>query len=333
MITRAGATGRMEETLAQLAQAIAGMKEERVPPPAVFGGSGSVDHFFEVFEKYAKSVYGVDKSSWRQVLPTFVTGEPRSLVEAFEPQTDYETVKARVTKELKSKLHLGNAEFAGFFAAVRHPGETLPCYAIRLEGLVKSVAGATEETQRKLVTSKLISSLEPAVVQQLQIQLAGREEVSPTQLVHLATVLESSCGGMPKTCPLVFAAQSTTETRNVKPEPAPAKMGSQAVGGFVDRPREKTSYRCFQCQEEGHYAKNCPQQRPQVAARERGRYPPRMEHAPVLPPCLFCGRVGHVMADCLQFRTRVLSCAFCGSAEHPSYRCRRNPVAGSPSEN
>ena len=56
----------MEEVLGDLAEAINGMKIQRVPPPVPFKGigQGDIKDFFDAFEKYCDSVYKKEYSSY-----------------------------------------------------------------------------------------------------------------------------------------------------------------------------------------------------------------------------------------------------------------------------
>ena len=81
----------MEDAIAEMARAFEGMTV-RVPPPPVFCDRGNIRDFFEGFGKYCNAMYREDTASYVQVLPSFLSGEPRNIVLSFGSGADYETV-------------------------------------------------------------------------------------------------------------------------------------------------------------------------------------------------------------------------------------------------
>ena len=122
----------MEAVLENLAEAIAAMRAQNVPPPQIYKGVGSIEDFFTRFEKYAAVQYQNDEDSYLTVLPNFLEGEPQNLVTAFGTGTGitYQEVKEKVIQELKSRKTLGANDYTEFFAAKRRNGETLVCFCI-----------------------------------------------------------------------------------------------------------------------------------------------------------------------------------------------------------
>ena len=64
----------MAKVMSRLAQALEGMRRERVPTLSIFTGRDdpiNVTVFFRTFRRYCTSMYPQDYQSWVQVLPTF----------------------------------------------------------------------------------------------------------------------------------------------------------------------------------------------------------------------------------------------------------------------
>ena len=84
--------------------------DKTIPPPNIFSSShGSIDDFLVLFERYCVSIYGEDRLSWLQVLPSYLEGEARNIVLAFglDRNIDY----AMVNNPLRPKGHICPALF------------------------------------------------------------------------------------------------------------------------------------------------------------------------------------------------------------------------------
>ena len=178
--------------LSGLTEAINTMNIVKVPPPATYSGAGRIEDFFVDYERYCKVVYKQDFVSYLALLPSFLDGEPKRLVDAFGrgQSLTYQEVKQRMIKELSDKKVLGGDPYAQFFGIQRQPEESLACYVIRLETAAKRIGGITEDGEKSMVRSKLISSLPESMVQQMKIQMAHMESVGIEHIVRTASILE-----------------------------------------------------------------------------------------------------------------------------------------------
>lgn len=330
------------------------MNLEKVPPPATFGGNDRVEDFFVEFENYCKSIYKKE-SSYLAVLPSFLEGEPRQMVEAFGrgPDVTYNVVKNRLIRELKEKKGLTGDAYAEFFSIQRHPGESLRCFLIRLETSVKRIRGITAAGELSMVRSKLIDSLPPSMVQQIRIQMSHMEVIGVEQIVRMASILEE---------------QKPTMVAVLHPREQPTNDSRSEVNRVqtqtYTRNRTNNSYPrggCYNCGEDGHFVRECPKKNEDGFkgysrgwdSRGRGGYRGRgnrggrfnegrgyVESNQSQGPsaseqheeagrviCMFCGQDGHAFADCVKFKETFLRCAHCGALEHVSYQC---PTKGNP---
>ena len=90
--------------------------KNRVPQPKAYNEEiydDPADFFFH-YERYAKSLYGLDKMSWLVALPEFLSGESRAIVLSFgtSQYLRYGEVKDRLIQEIRSSRGLGNDRLA-----------------------------------------------------------------------------------------------------------------------------------------------------------------------------------------------------------------------------
>lgn len=314
----------MADVINSLAEAIREMRVDRVPPPAAFARNTSgftISSFFVAFEKYCLAIYKKDTDSWLQVLPSFLEDEAREMVKAFGSDVGYHTVKHRLVEEFSSRTTLASNDFADFFSATRHPGETLACFSIRLETMAEKVAHANSTSHDMMVKSKFLSALPPGMLAQLNIQLGHQENATLTQVVRLATILESQSsswysGGSSGPLPVSAITEAKKEIDTEKRRQPVAcnhcgKLGHTETNCFVKR------VVCHSCGTEGHMMRNCPRRN-----TNQGRSAGTINS---VPKCGFCGAGQHVLAECEMFRQRCMSCVWCGSVQHESYKCSEKP--------
>ena len=133
----------------------------RIPPPAEFTGVGRIECFFEHFERYARCLYKEDTDSYRKILPQFLRGEAREIVNSFGygSEASYETVKERVITVLNEKKTIGTNAFSELLAMSREPDESLTCYRIRLEVAAETFTAASAEAREIMVYTLLVACL------------------------------------------------------------------------------------------------------------------------------------------------------------------------------
>ena len=315
-----GEVNEISSVMGDLAQAINDLRTDRVPPPVTFsglGGASAVNSFFLAFEKYATSIYKQDFDSWYQVLPSFLDGEAKSIVRAFGRDASYEVVKQRLIVECSNHTSLTSNDFAEFFSASRHPSESLVCFSIRLESLARKVLVASSVGQEVMVKSKFLSSLQPAILEQLNVQLGHKESVSLSEVVTLATILESQ---------IVSFSRSRLGHVSAIVEDSPHDFFEQkAVAcsvclkhGSVKGDYIESDVVC-NCGRLGQMVGNCPNKQRRINSAESSN---------VLTICEFCGLGVHSLASCDVFKRRCFACVWCGSIDHESFMCSHKPYSG-----
>ena len=313
----------MSGALAQLADVLSNMNMDKVPPPVPYKGKGCIKDFFAAFERYCISLYKGNTDSFLQVLPSFLEGEAKAIVNSFGfgSGVSYEMVRDRVIREMTHRRSLGSNNYSDFFSAKRFPEESLTCFSIRLEALANKITEATEEAKVIMVRSKFVGSLDAEMMRQMNVQLGYRENASLEEIVRLATVLENA---RPKVAaamdwpvvasgqPLDVQSAPRAQTRDIR------CFRCGQLGHYkhqcTSRTVDKSNVVCYKCDRKGHFAREC-------------RAAPNNRSAKANEACSFCGEGSHPLMECEKFRNQYMSCVWCGATTHASYTCDRNPAA------
>ena len=177
-----------------LAEAIRLNKPVLVPPPMKFNGHNyhSIEDFFYFFERFCSVKYGNDEVSWLQILPDFLCGESKCVVDSFgrSKEVIYQTVKLRLIKE-SNFGRMDDGCYSRFVKTVRKNGESLRCFSIRLEVLAGRIPHLHTGTTEALIRGSLLRSLSEDMIGKLNVQLGHLDGVSNETLVIVASILES----------------------------------------------------------------------------------------------------------------------------------------------
>ena len=229
-------------------------QKPRVPPPKICDGVNyEVVDFYFFFERFATAVYGDDKVSWLQVLPDFLSGNLRDIVDSFgiNQYYTYDQVKEIVIEHSKVTSSLGGSEYFDFFRASRREGETLLCFSIRLLNLARKTPGTTSQFRHLLVRDKLYECLPLEIRNKLDVHYCLKEEgdISIEDFVGNATILEK-------------CSQSISPPL---PSPLPTMQNSPAVFSVNSCKRHTQPLRtrkCWRCGSPKHLKNACPRLRP-----------------------------------------------------------------------
>ena len=205
---------RLNTAISLLTEAVKSMKPVKIPPPKPYGENNyySIEDFLYFFERFCAATYGNDRISWLQVLPEFLRGESKCIVESFGlcKQTSYETVTARLVK-ICNLRDIGDDQYSRFFKTVRHNGESLFCYCIRLEVIAGKMPLLDPASCDALVRGNLLKSLANPVFRNLNIQVGCLNTVSNETLVMIASALEFR-GKITPELPQISASVNTHST-------------------------------------------------------------------------------------------------------------------------
>ena len=246
-----------------------------VPPPLCYDPEDPVYHsiedFFSYFQTYAQRTYGNNEMVWLQVLPGFLVGEQRNIVNAFGLGTNikYATVKQRLIREL-SFNDPSNSWYTRFFAMERRVSESLTCFMIRLEVAAANIPGFSEAAQKDFVQTKFLMSLDAGTV--ATISSLKEKEVSNGELARVAKAIIESFGE---------TINNVGEVNNVHGTTAPSKpkiiVNRKDILPNNNKPRQR---RCWNCRSKQHLKAACKTKRKNVgntAAHTSFNGPPRTQ--------------------------------------------------------
>ena len=375
--TRSKVKMELNTVLQNLAQSIADMKTNHVPPPTPYKGIGSISDFFAAFDRYAGAQYKVDYQSYLQILPNFLEGEAKAIALSYGSGSAvrYQDVKGRIIREMDRRNCMGANSMTDFFSIKRLPGESLTCFVIRLENsALKVEACPTERAQKEIVRSKFLNSLPDPVVAKLTEHFGYMDSVELEKVVRLASIFEEHMGLSPSAWPVNQVAATApapgvpgdlgssfnhtspshnysfaiaNQNLNHSERYSPANHRNDQLTPNLN-PRERYpspsprnnprgNVRCYNCQGQGHYARDCNQRSSRNSGNEsgtggrgnsRGNQGTARRASPENPQsflCMFCGIKGHVFTDCEKLQRRCMACNWCGSIDHVSHQCPNKP--------
>jgi hypothetical protein len=197
-----------------------------------------------------KSQEGTEEDPRLELLPLFMS---QPVLAAFEglredERSSYESVKQALINRYGVKPRQAYENFIG---AKIQSGMTVDAFTDMLrQSIVTAVSGLSVEQVEELVLHQFLLAI--PIDKKEQLLLATEKEGLK---LRLADVLEK--------------ARSISLVRPVIPAPAPAVSAAIKVSNQSDDPKQKQKRRCYNCNEWGHMANQCP--KPPKKTKNLGR--------------------------------------------------------------
>ena len=244
------------------------MAEKHISIPKPFS-SGDIGEWFQRFEICCKA------NSWDDAkkalkLPTLLEGEGLAvwLELSEEDQADYKVTKGKMVAKMAP---MGFVSLDDFHKRSLHPGEALSVYLHALKKLLSQAMPNLEEGVRnQLLLHQLLSGLPASVSRQLR---ATGETTDLDKVMERARLLMT----MEEQKHTAAVAEKETEVQHLRDQVT--ALTEQVAALSV----QKRIIRCYECNQEGHTLRDCPNRRHFRGDRCR---------------CFNCGRPGHFEREC-----------------------------------
>ena len=271
------------------------------PKPALCTSVSKLPQFFRQFESYARMQYGNNTEYWMQSIGEFVGGEVSHIVASFGDDVSYFTFRDRVLKEFAVDSRVTGDTYKSVLEMKRLPSESLKCFHLRLENVVKKI-DTKSENRDALILCALRNNVPADVLYQVDLQLSLLPKYSVAQFIGVCNTVNNTMTKAQKctTKNSEFvrtidgppsSSASTSHRGNGKPLSC-YRCGEE--GHTSDNCTNRRVIRCFNCRETGHIAKNCPKDR-------------SPGHNGSESSCGYCGRRGHLMKGCREFKQMLMS--------------------------
>lgn len=299
------------EAVSALAAALERLSVNKVPPPAVCNNVEKISTFFSSFEKHVSSVYGDDKEAWLQVLPSFIGGPVLRIVQSFGADVNYEDMKERILSEFEVETAVTCDTFSKILEAKRKVDESLPCFLIRLEGLVRSIqldiAG-----REALLLGALRKNVPSNVLHQIDLQVFNKPKTAGEFVKMAEAIYRAMCRNKPESNNVLVSNVDNASCNIATVDSEPSKdspvsctrcgRGGHTAASCYSRVSASDKV-CYKCNERGHFARNCPRD------AERTK-----------PICFKCRTPGHISRNCPNVSGGLI-CGYCGASGHPMMKC------------
>ena len=227
----------------------------------------------------------------------------RQVAQVLGASVGYDEVKQKLLSEFVVETGVTGKLITDLLDVTLKENESLRCFLIRLQAMSVKIP-ADDAGKDALILTALRRNLDSQILYQIDLQL-GIQSVFPREFVQKA---EAIIGTMKAANVLTKKVPKTERILAAEPRKFEKFESFSGEENSQHNQNSVNSLQCYNCEEYGHFARNCPKSSPQ-------RY-------------YGCGKTGHIRRNCVNKKCNTngrmygVTCGFCGVSGHAMMNCK-----------